>query len=182
MLPEKETVKISKFLSLVLRHQPQKINLSLDENGWTDVTTLIRQANKYGVPLSVDTLSYVVATNDKKRFSFNPDKTKIRASQGHSVEIELGYSEQKPPAVLYHGTSEKSIAAILKNGIEKRHRHHVHLSSEKNTARKVGQRHGKPVIFQIDAEGMYTSGFPFYLSDNQVWLTDFVPPAFLQLL
>ena len=182
MLPEKETVRISKFLSLVLRHQPEKIIISLDENGWTEVTTLIEQANKHGVKLTVDVLDYVVANNSKKRFAFNSDKTRIRANQGHSVEVELGYMPLKPPAVLYHGTSEKAIASILQSGLEKRSRHHVHLSTDKNTALTVGQRRGKPVVFQINAEAMYANGFTFYLSENQVWLTDFVPPAYLQLL
>ncbi len=173
MLPEKEIVLISKFLSLVLRHQPGKINISLDRNGWTDVATLMQQANQYGVKLSLEILEYVVENNSKKRFAFNADKTKIRANQGHSVAVELGYTPLKPPAILYHGTSEKAVASILATGLEKRNRHHVHLSIDKNTAINVGQRHGKPALFQVDAAAMYAKGFNFYLSENQVWLTDY---------
>ncbi|PSR57323.1 RNA 2'-phosphotransferase [Adhaeribacter arboris] len=181
-MPEKEITRISKFLSLVLRHQPEKINITLDENGWTDVATLIQQVNKSGSRLSFEILDFVVANNNKKRFAFNPDKTKIRAHQGHSVEIKLGYPPQTPPAVLYHGTSEKNLASILAEGIQKRNRHQVHLSPDKSTALTVGQRHGKPVILQVDAAAMHAAGLVFYLSENQVWLTGLVHAEFLHVL
>ncbi|QNF32161.1 RNA 2'-phosphotransferase [Adhaeribacter swui] len=182
MLPEKEIVRISKFLSLVLRHRPEKIGISLDENGWTDVTTLIQQVNKNGVPLSREVLKLVVETNSKKRFAFNADKTKIRASQGHSVNVNLDYTPQTPPAILYHGTSERHLKSILATGLQKQNRHHVHLSTDVVTARNVGQRHGKPVILRIDAEIMTKNGYLFYLSENQVWLTDHIPTEYLQIV
>jgi putative RNA 2'-phosphotransferase len=182
MLPEKEIVRISKFLSLVLRHQPEKINIVLDENGWTDVATLIQQADKNGVPLSREVLERVVETNNKKRFAFNNDKTKIRASQGHSVSVDLNYTPQTPPAILYHGTSERTLKSIVATGLQKQNRHHVHLSTDVDTARNVGQRHGKPVILKIDAEAMAQNGYLFYLSENQVWLTEQAPPEYLQII
>lgn len=129
MMNEKETIQTSKFLSLVLRHQPEIINLQLDENGWANVDELIEKANQK-VKLNLEILNHVVETNSKKRFAFNETKDKIRASQGHSIEIELGYTNQKPPEILFHGTSEKSVESILKSGLEKRSRQHVHLSSD----------------------------------------------------
>ena len=181
MLPEKELVRISKFLSLVLRHQPEKINIALDENGWTEVTTLIEQANKNNVKLSREILEEVVANNNKKRFAFNSDKTKLRASQGHSIAVDLNYTSQIPPAVLYHGTSERALKSILETGLHKQNRHHVHLSTDVVTARNVGQRHGKPVVLRIEAEAMAQNGYLFYLSENQVWLTDHVPTSYLHV-
>ncbi|QMU26918.1 RNA 2'-phosphotransferase [Adhaeribacter radiodurans] len=182
MLPEKEITRISKFLSLVLRHQPEKINITLDENGWTSVATLLQQANKNNIKLSPAILDYVVANNNKKRFTFNADKTKIRANQGHSIEVELGYIPQVPPAVLYHGTSEGALNSVLATGLQKQNRHHVHLSTDVVTARNVGQRHGKPVVLRIDAQAMTQNGYLFYLSENQVWLTDQVPTEYLHVL
>jgi putative RNA 2'-phosphotransferase len=172
-------VQISKFLSLVLRHKPETIGIELDDQGWTDVIDLIEKANDYGVELNNDILKQIVATNSKKRFAFNNTLDKIRASQGHSLEIELGYINQKPPEVLFHGTSEKSVQSILDRGLEKRNRQHVHLSSDIETAIKVGQRHGKPFVFKVPAEQMYNDNFQFFLSDNGVWLTDNVPAKYL---
>jgi putative RNA 2'-phosphotransferase len=182
MISEKESIRISKFLSLVLRHQPKKIGIELDENGWASVAELIQKSKKSGVKLDFETLQYIVNTNSKKRFAFNDAFNKIRASQGHSVAIELGYQPQKPPAILYHGTGNKSVISILQSGLEKRNRNHVHLSTEKETAVQVGSRHGKPVVFEVLAEQMHQHQFKFYLSDNGVWLTDFVPPSYLKLL
>ena len=175
MIPEKEVVKISKFLSLVLRHQPQTIGITLDENGWTDVPALLQKMNAGGTPLTMEVLDHVVATNSKKRFAFNEDRSKIRASQGHSVDVDLGYTEQQPPAILYHGTAEVFVASIQASGLEKRKRHHVHLSAETITAINVGQRHGRPVVFEVAAAQMTADGFVFFRSDNGVWLTDHVP-------
>ena len=182
MLPKKEIIRLSKFLSLVLRHQPEKIDIALDENGWTDVEILLNQSTKNGVKFTHDILEQVVETNNKKRFSFNTDKTKIRANQGHSVEIDLGYPVQKPPAILYHGTGEKAVSSILRAGLEKRNRHHVHLSTSIETALEVGKRHGKPVVFLVDATAMHADGLAFYLSENKVWLTEQVPAKYLKLL
>ena len=177
---EKQITSISKFLSLILRHQPETIGLQLDQNGWADVKTIIEKANVHGVQIELDTLKQVVDTNSKKRFAFNETFDKIRASQGHSLDIELGYSNQKPPQTLYHGTGEKSIPSILENGLEKRKRQHVHLSIDVETAVKVGQRHGKPAVLEISAEVMYNDNFIFYRSDNGVWLTDNVPARYLK--
>ena len=182
MQNEKEIIRLSKFLSLVLRHQPEKIGITLDKNGWTNVDTLLAQSYKNRVQLSPEILEQVVETNNKKRFSFNADKTKIRANQGHSVEIDLGYQPQKPPAILYHGTSEKAATSIIKTGIDKRKRYHVHLSTSIETALEVGKRHGKPAVFLVDATAMHADGLAFYLSENKVWLTEQVPAKYLELL
>ncbi len=181
MISEKQQTHISKFLSLVLRHKPETIGIQIDQNGWVDINELIDKSNKYGIQFDRETLNHIVATNSKKRFAFNDKFDKIRASQGHSVEIELGYKNQKPPEILFHGTSEKSVQSILKKGLEKRNRQHVHLSSDTETAIKVGQRHGKPVIFEILAEKMYNDKIEFYISENGVWLTDNVPTKYLKL-
>ena len=181
MISEKQQIHISKFLSLVLRHKPETIGIQLDQNGWVDVYELIDKSNKYGIQFDRDTLNHIVATNSKKRFTFNDKFDKIRASQGHSVEIELGYKNQRPPEILFHGTSQKSVQSILDKGLEKRNRQHVHLSSDTETAIKVGQRHGKPVVFEILAEKMYNDKIEFYISDNGVWLTDNVPTKYLKI-
>jgi putative RNA 2'-phosphotransferase len=173
-------IQISKFLSLVLRHKPETIGIELDDKGWTDVNTLIEKSNNYGIKFNNEILNHIVATNSKKRFAFNDTFDRIRASQGHSVEIELGYTSQKPPEILYHGTGERSVQSILKTGIEKRNRHQVHLSAEIETAIKVGQRHGKPFVFKVLAEQMYNNEFEFFISDNGVWLTDNVPTKYLR--
>ncbi|QMW05558.1 RNA 2'-phosphotransferase [Spirosoma foliorum] len=171
---------ISRFLSLVLRHQPEIIGIQLDQNGWTDVNELIERSNNYGIKFDREILNHIVATNSKKRFAFNETLDKIRASQGHSVAIELGYKNQKPPEILFHGTGEKSVQSILDTGLEKGSRQHVHLSSDINTAIKVGQRHGKPFVFKVFAEQMYNDKFEFFISDNGVWLTDNVPINYLK--
>ncbi|WP_221392914.1 RNA 2'-phosphotransferase [Dyadobacter sp. NIV53] len=180
MTSDKQLTHISKFLSLVLRHQPETIDIQLDQNGWTDIKELIGKANDNGIKFDRETLNRIVATNSKKRFAFNETLDKIRASQGHSIEIELGYTNQKPPKILYHGTSETSVHSINEAGLEKRSRQHVHLSSDIETAVKVGQRHGKPFVFKILAEQMYNDNFQFFISDNGVWLTDNVPTKYLK--
>jgi len=182
MINEKENTKISKFISLLLRHKPEIIGLALDENGWVEVDDLIEKMNKNGFKITVDILNHIVTTNSKKRFSFNDSKTKIRASQGHSIEVELHLKETPPPKYLYHGTAEKSVSSILKSGLEKRNRQYVHLSSDPQTARIVGQRHGKATVFMVAAGKMKEDGFPFYLSDNNVWLIENVPVNYLKLL
>jgi putative RNA 2'-phosphotransferase len=180
VIDEKENIRISKFLSLVLRHKPETIGIELDDNGWTDVQILIDKVNKTDLSLNVETLKHVVKTNAKKRFAFNETFDKIRANQGHSVEVELGYSSQIPPTILYHGTGQKSVDSILKTGLEKRNRHHVHLSADIETAIKVGQRHGKPIVLEVLAGQMHNDKHVFYLSDNGVWLTDSVPSLYLR--
>jgi len=180
MISDKQLTRISKFLSLVLRHQPETIGIQLDKNGWTDVGELIEKANIYGVKFDRETLNYIVKTNSKRRFAFNNEHNKIRASQGHSIMIELGHTNQKPPEILYHGTGEESVQSILETGLEKRSRQHVHLSGDIETAIKVGQRHGKPFVFSVLAEQMYNDNFQFFISDNGVWLTDNVPTKYLK--
>jgi len=182
MISEKENTRISKFLSLVLRHSPETIGIELDENGWTDVETLIHRINGKGISINIDILKYVVDTNSKKRFAFNETFDKVRANQGHSVEVELGYESKQPPTILYHGTGERSVSEILLGGLQKMERHHVHLSADIETALKVGQRHGKAVIFEILAGQMHQDKFDFYVSDNGVWLTDHVPARFIKQL
>lgn len=179
MISENQNIKISKFLSLVLRHRPQTIGITLDAHGWTDVDVLLQKSAAAGVPLTLELLTHVVETNNKKRFAFNNKRDKIRASQGHSIAVELGYIAQEPPEVLYHGTASSFIKAILQSGIDKKGRHHVHLSKELDTALQVGQRHGKPYVFKVMARQMFNDGYAFYLSENKVWLTDHVPARYL---
>lgn len=179
---EKRKTRISKFLSLVLHHKPETIGLVLDENGWANAADLIEKSAEAGNRIAFEELEEVVATNDKKRFAFDETKTKIRASQGHSIAVEIGFAEKTPPPILFHGTAEKNLASILEKGLEKRARHHVHLSSETETARSVGRRYGAPVILQIDAAQMAAQNFKFYVSANGVWLTNAVPPQFLKVL
>lgn len=172
--------RISTLLSLILRHKPETIGIVLDNNGWTDVAILIEQFNQHYFYIDKEILEYVVETNSKKRFAFNEDHSKIRASQGHSVHIDVAYPPQKPLPVLYHGTGEKSVDSIMATGLQKRQRCHVHLSADIETAIIVGRRHGKPCIFQIDAEAMYNDMYDFFLSDNGIWLTDIVPVQYLK--
>jgi putative RNA 2'-phosphotransferase len=178
-MDEKRKIKISKFLSLVLRHKPEEIGLTLDENGWANVADLLEKSTTAGNNFTFEELEETVATNDKKRFAFDETQTKIRASQGHSLKVDIGFEEKTPPAILYHGTAERNVKAILENGLKKMARHHVHLSSETETARSVGTRYGKPVIFKIDTISMLAENFKFYISANGVWLVTEVPPKFL---
>jgi putative RNA 2'-phosphotransferase len=177
---EKTAKDISKFLSLILRHSPQTIGLKLDENGWADVKELIEKCSKNRKSLNPALLDYVVENNDKKRFAFNEDKTKIRASQGHSISVELNLNEAEPLEYLYHGTVGKFLENIRKEGLKKMSRQHVHLSKDKETAIKVGSRRGVPQILTIRSGAMYKDGFKFYLSENNVWLTDNVPVEYIQ--
>lgn len=176
---EIEKKRISKFLSLILRHQPEMIGLKLDENGWADVEDLRARSAGRRVYFTPEELDEVVETNNKKRFAFNEDKTMIRASQGHSIDIDLALETVTPPDFLYHGTAEANISSILEKGIEKRTRQHVHLSADKETATKVGMRHGKPVILTIRTGKMHEDGLLFYQSANGVWLTDFVDAKYI---
>lgn len=177
---EQQKKKISKFISLVLRHKPEIINLNLDENGWANVDELITKSKRDSHEgFTFEELNEIVESNDKKRFIFNEDKTKIRANQGHSIDIDLALQPQQPPEFLYHGTAQTNIDSILEKGIEKRNRQHVHLSQDKETATKVGMRHGKPVILTIRTGKMAEDGILFYLSENKVWLTDFIDAKYI---
>lgn len=177
---EKNIKRISKFLSLLLRHQPEKIGLQLDSNGWAVVEELLQKSRKHGVRFSIDDLETVVVNNDKKRFTFNDNKTKIRANQGHSLKtIDLELKPVQPPEFLYHGTVAKFMDAIHDNGLQKMSRQHVHLSTEVETAMKVGSRRGKPIILTVKSGEMQSEGYEFYLSENNVWLTDNVPSEFI---
>jgi putative RNA 2'-phosphotransferase len=176
----KDLVKVSKFLSLVLRHQPDKIGLKLDEAGWVEVAELLAACTAHGFPITRLLLEEVVQTNDKKRFAFSEDGLKIRTSQGHSVEVELDYMPLAPPEILYHGTATRFLDSIKEQGLLKGQRHHVHLSANRETAIHVGSRHGVPVVLVITSGQMHSQGFLFYLSENGVWLTDHIPPAYIQ--
>jgi putative RNA 2'-phosphotransferase len=173
-------ITISKFLSLILRHQPQKIGLDLDKNGWANVDELLQKCSHTKHFFTLEELEIVVETNNKKRFSFNEDKTKIRANQGHSLEVDVQLKRKTPPEFLYHGTAERFVKEIRKGGIQKMKRQHVHLSDNKDTASQVGSRHGKPVVLTIRSGEMAKSGIPFFLSENGVWLTDFVDKKWIE--
>ena len=177
-MAEKNIRRISKFLSLILRHQPEKIGLTLDKNGWAAVTDILEKSN---LKFDRETLEEVVRTNDKQRFSFNEDKTKIRANQGHSIKtIDLELAPQVPPPFLYHGTVPKFLQLIKSDGLKKMNRQHVHLSPDRQTATIVGKRRGAPVILSIRSGQMQEDGYPFHLSKNGVWLTDHVPPKYIE--
>jgi putative RNA 2'-phosphotransferase len=178
---EAQKTHISKFLSLLLRHQPETIGIILDANGWADVDELIEKSAAHGVSFSPDELDEIVDTNDKKRFAFNEDGTKIRASQGHSVSVDLKLEPVEPPPYLYHGTVAKFLDSILDKGLVKGQRQYVHLSKDLDTAVKVGNRRGKAVILKIDTGTMHSNGYRFFLSANGVWLTEAVPPLYIQL-
>jgi putative RNA 2'-phosphotransferase len=173
---------ISKLMSLVLRHQPDYLGITLDEKGWTSVNELIGKINQHGITVDLSIIEMVVETNDKKRFAFNEDKTLIRANQGHSVEIDLQLNPATPPEILYHGTVTEFLESILQQGLQKQNRHHVHLSEHIETAKAVGSGRGKPVILIVNAKAMTDAGFVFYRSENNVWLTDEVPVAFLGMI
>ena len=170
---------LSKFLSLILRHKPEQIGLTLDENGWASVQEFISKANAAGFAYTPELLDEIVDTNNKKRFAFNADKSRIRASQGHSIDVELDLPPVEPPEFLYHGTVEKFLSSILKEGLQKMQRQHVHLSKDTETATNVAARRGKPVTLTILARQMHAEGHLFYLSANAVWLTDQVLPKFI---
>ncbi|MCT7948397.1 RNA 2'-phosphotransferase [Ancylothrix sp. C2] len=182
MLSESRLVKISKYLSYHLRHAPEKLGLKLDEGGWVPVLDLLESAKKDQFPISLEELKQVVDKDDKKRYSFDFTDKLIRANQGHSIKVDLQLKEALPPDILYHGTGQKTVESILHKGLSKMSRHHVHLSADMETAKKVGKRHGKPVILAVDAQTMYKAGYPFYCSDNGVWLVESVPPEYLQLI
>ncbi|MBR0105312.1 MAG: RNA 2'-phosphotransferase [Firmicutes bacterium] len=171
--------KISKFISLILRHKPWVIGINLDEHGWADVSELIAGINKR-YPLDMARLEQIVAEDEKQRYSFNEDKTLIRANQGHSIPVDVELEEVVPPEILYHGTGGKNVKSIDREGLLPMSRLYVHLSGDAETARKVGQRHGKPVIYEVLSGKMHNDGYVFYRSVNGVWLTKAVGPQYLK--
>ncbi|NEC64285.1 RNA 2'-phosphotransferase [Streptomyces sp. SID9727] len=176
---ERRTVKVSKYLSKHLRHQPERIGLTLDAHGWVPIEELLSAAARHHFPISRAELDHVVASNDKQRFAVDADR--IRASQGHTVTVDLGLPPAEPPAYLYHGTVGRSLDAIRAEGLRPMNRTHVHLSPDRETATRVGARRGRPVVLSVDAGAMHRAGHTFWVSANGVWLTDAVPAEFLRL-
>ncbi|MEZ6096941.1 MAG: RNA 2'-phosphotransferase [Pirellulaceae bacterium] len=181
MPPSKSDKANSKFLSLILRHQPETVGVELDENGWIDVDRLLNAINAHGNPLTRDDLQRIVAESDKQRFALDEGSNRIRANQGHSIDVELGYEAAIPREFLYHGTPEKFVDVILREGLKKMTRHHVHLSESIDIAGAVGARRGRPVVLRIDAQQMHAEGFEFFVTPNRVWLTDHVPCEYLAI-
>ncbi|WP_329344238.1 RNA 2'-phosphotransferase [Streptomyces sp. NBC_00663] len=177
-MDERRTVKVSKYLSKHLRHQPERIGLTLDEGGWVEIDTLIAAAAAHGFRFTREEMDHVVAANDKKRFAV--EGTRIRASQGHSIDVDLGLSPTTPPPYLYHGTVARSLDAIRAEGLRPMNRHAVHLSADRETATRVGARRGRPVVLSVDAGAMDRDGLVFHVSANGVWLTEAVPPRYLR--
>lgn len=176
---DRSLVRVSKFLSLVLRHHPERIGIELDPAGWVAVDELLAAARRADVDLDRATLGRVVAENDKRRFAFSPDGARIRASQGHSVPVELGLEPQAPPDVLFQGTASRFLEAIRREGLKPGARTHVHLSPDEATARTVGQRHGSPVVLHVAAGAMHRDGHAFVRSENGVWLAREVPAQYV---
>ncbi|GGX11910.1 putative RNA 2'-phosphotransferase [Streptomyces malachitofuscus] len=177
-MDERRTVKVSKYLAKHLRHQPGRIGLTLDEGGWVEIDALISAASAHGFRFTREELDHVVATNDKRRFAV--EGTRIRASQGHSVEVDLGLPTATPPPYLYHGTVARNLEAIRAEGLRPMNRHAVHLSADRETATRVGARRGSPVVLSVDAGAMHRDGHVFHVSANGVWLTQAVPSRYLR--
>jgi putative RNA 2'-phosphotransferase len=177
-MDERRTVKVSKYLSKHLRHQPERIGLTLDQGGWVEIDTLIAAAAAHGFRFTREELDHVVAANDKQRFKI--EGSRIRASQGHSIEVDLGLPPATPPPYLYHGTVARNLDAIRADGLRPMSRHDVHLSADRETATRVGARRGRPVVLTVDAGAMHRDGHVFHVSANGVWLTKAVPPRYLR--
>nr|WP_248963360.1 RNA 2'-phosphotransferase [Sphaerisporangium perillae] len=177
-MDERRMVRVSKYLAKHLRHQPERIGLTLDASGWVEVETLLRVAGEHGFPITMPELEQVVAANDKRRYVIQDGR--IRASQGHSVPVRLDLPVVEPPAILYHGTVARNLPSIRAQGLRPMNRHHVHLSPDRETATRVGARRGVPVVLVADAAAMHAAGHEFQVSANGVWLVDHVPPGFLR--
>jgi putative RNA 2'-phosphotransferase len=178
----KRAVKVSKFLSRILRHAPEDIGLTLEPGGWVSVSDLLSGASKNGMHITRAELDEVVRESDKQRFAFDETGSKIRANQGHSTDVDLQLEPREPLAELYHGTTTANLESVLHDGLLKMARHHVHLSTDISTALKVGGRHGKPVLLLVDAARMQSDGHIFFLSANGVWLVEQVPPQYLRVM
>ncbi len=181
-MDDKRRVRISKFMSLVLRHEPEKANLTLEPGGWVLIDDLLAGCAAAGLQFTRNELETVVELCNKQRFAIDETDTKIRANQGHSTEVDLQLEPVEPPAELFHGTADLNLEAVLRDGLFKMARHHVHLSPDLDTAKTVGSRHGKPAILVVDAANMRADGHVFYQSANGVWLVDHVPPQYLRVL
>lgn len=175
MKQSEQDIALGRFLSLVLRHNPAAAFIRLDPHGWADVDALLAGCARAGKRIDRDTLARIVRENNKQRYCFNEDQTKIRANQGHSIAVDVELRQALPPALLYHGTTLRFLAEMQKNGITRQNRQHVHLSADRATARQVGGRHGSPVVLPIDAAAMERDGLPFWISENGVWLCERVP-------
>ena len=173
---------LSKYMSLILRHKPEAIGISLDEHGWASVNDLICGIEKNNPGFNMDILEQIVRTDSKQRYSFNDDKSLIRANQGHSVNVDVELKEKEPPEYLYHGTGEKYVKSINQDGLIPKSRLYVHLSKDIKTAENVGKRHGKEVVYRINSGQMYRDGYKFYLSENGVWLIKEVPVKYLEMV
>ncbi|WND36544.1 RNA 2'-phosphotransferase [Streptomyces sp. BB1-1-1] len=176
---DRRTVKVSKYLSKHLRHQPERIGLALDEAGWVEIDTLIAAAAAHGFRFTREELDHVVATNDKRRFAI--EGTRIRASQGHTIDVDLALPAATPPPFLYHGTVARHLDAIRAEGLRPMNRHDVHLSPDRETATRVGARRGRPIVLSVDAAAMHRDGHVFHVSANGVWLTKSVPPRYVRV-
>ena len=174
-------IKTSRFISLILRHKPETIGITLDEHGWANVEELIAGVNKK-YPIDMQILEKIVNDDDKNRYSFNGDKTMIRANQGHSIPVDVELKKLNPPDILYHGTGEKYVESIERQGLIRKNRLYVHLSNDIEIAEKVGKRHGKPVIYEIDCKKMIEDGIEFFKSENNVWLVESVSVKYLKKL
>ena len=170
---------ISRYISLILRHKPEVIGITIDEYGWANVEELIQGIEKSNPEFNMEALEEIVKTDNKQRYSFNDDKTLIRANQGHSIQVDVELIEKEPPCILYHGTGEKYVTSIDQNGLIPKSRLYVHLSKDVETAKAVGKRHGKEVVYSINSGQMYKDGYKFYLSKNEIWLTKKVPKKYL---
>lgn len=171
----------SKFLSLLLRHNPSRLNLTMDKNGWVEVQQIIDNSKNNKTEFTKEIIETIVSTDTKQRYAFNSDKTRIRANQGHSLEVDVGLVRKAPPEFLYHGTSTRNLDSIRKDGLNKMGRQYIHLSMDESTAKNVGTRHGVPIVIKVLAGDMNKYGYPFFLSKNNVWLTDSVPPSYLKI-
>ncbi len=174
-----KSVQFSKFLSFVLRHRPDAIGLTLDLQGWASIDELIVKGNASGILFDRESVLHIAKISDKGRFSLSADGQRIRAAQGHSVEVDLDLSPREPPRILYHGTATRFVDSILSKGLQPQSRRQVHLSADEATAQRVGRRHGKPAVLKVEAVRMHANGFKFFLAENGVWLTDQVPLEFL---
>lgn len=179
MKMKEQTKRTSKLMSYVLRHNPSELDLDMDEQGWVLIDQLISNARTKGKKISIDIVRTAVETNDKKRFTISEDGKYIRANQGHSINVDLALTPVDPPEVLLHGTATKNLDEIMKGGLKKMNRHHVHLSEDQDTATAVGTRYGKPILLKIDAKKMAEDGFDFYRSANNVWLVEAVPSKYI---